>query len=458
MSMLFNGLSGVVASQIALDAVSQNLANTLTPNYTRQGVSLVAKAATSGSLAAGHGVEVASLVRYADSYKTQQMWRSNSTLGQYEAGQTYLQQLEQVMGDTTSGLSASLDNFFAALSAASVEPASGPLRQQIIEQASALGQSVGNLSQIISNQRVAVAQQREVVVEELNSYVKEIAALNAQIIQSQGAGLNTSALQDQRDARVDDLSKLVGIQALTQPDGSLSLSLRGGQPLVVGERSATMSVGTTSTGDVLEVQFGVEQFTLEASNWQGTLGGLTALETDILQPLATSVQEMAAAITSQFNSVLTQGYGVTGSTLSPPLFVLDLSSSTGLLTVNPAVTADNLGLSSVIDEAGNSDNLQQLIALQHQPVTVSLLGSSVMLADVYTQLVGKLGTYSQQNTASYETAETVRNQSQSNWNATSAVNTDEEAVNLMQYQQMYQANMKVISTANELFDSLLQLR
>lgn len=126
MSMLFNGLSGVVASQVALDTVSQNLANALTPNYTRQGVALTAKSASNGSLSAGHGVQATSLVRYADSYKTQQMWRANSTLGQFEAGQTYMLQLEQVMGDAGGGLSAALDNFFAALSAASVEPASSP--------------------------------------------------------------------------------------------------------------------------------------------------------------------------------------------------------------------------------------------------------------------------------------------------------------------------------------------
>ena len=106
MSMLFNGLSGVVASQVALDTVSQNLANALTPNYTRQGVALTAKSASNGSLSAGHGVQATSLVRYADSYKTQQMWRANSTLGQFEAGQTYMLQLEQVMGDAGGGLSA----------------------------------------------------------------------------------------------------------------------------------------------------------------------------------------------------------------------------------------------------------------------------------------------------------------------------------------------------------------
>ena len=485
MSMLFNGLSGIVASQIALDTVSQNLANSLTPNYTRQGVALSAKASTSIGNAAGNGVEATSLIRYADSYKTQQMWRANSNLGQYEAAQTYLLQMEQVMGDASSGLSASLDNFFAALSAASVEPASSPLRQQIIEEAKALGQSVGNLAQIISNQKDAIVQQRDVAVDELNSYVQQIAALNTQIIQAHGAGLNTSALQDQRDARVDDLSKLVGLQTMTQPDGSISLSLRGGQPLVVGDRFATMDVASINGGYVMQVAFGNERFSLGAGGWQGTLGGLSMLETDMLIPLESSVRDMAKAIADEFNNILTQGYGVNPAVINagppveyekaPALFQYDPNSSASMLTVakknvpvdvndpnagtmEVELTSADLGLSSRGDEAGNSIQLQQLIALQQKPVQIALLGNQVLLGDVYTQIVGKLGTYSQQSQAAYGTSKTVRDQSESNWRSTSAVNTDEEAVNLMQYQQMYQANMKVISTANALFDSLLQLR
>ncbi|MBQ0131023.1 MAG: flagellar hook-associated protein FlgK, partial [Comamonas sp.] len=316
MSMLFNGLSGAVASQVALDAVSQNLANALTPNYTRQGVVLTAKSAVNTTLSAGNGVAATSLVRYADSYKTQQMWRANANLGQHEAAQTYLQQLEQVMGDSGSNLSVSLDNFFAALSAASVEPASTPLRQQIIEQAKALGQSVGNLAQIISNQKAAVSQQREVAVDQLNSFTTQIAALNAKIIQANGAGLNTSALQDQRDAQVDGLSKLVGLQTMTQPDGSINLSLRGGQPLVVGDRASSMQVNANSQGYVLEVQFGSEKFALETADWQGTLGGLAAFETDVLNPIDSAVREIAQTIANDFNAVLKAGFGVQGAQMS----------------------------------------------------------------------------------------------------------------------------------------------
>jgi flagellar hook-associated protein 1 FlgK len=82
---------------------------------------------------------------------------------------------------------------------------------------------------------------------------------------------------------------------------------------------------------------------------------------------------------------------------------------------------------------------------------------AVSVADASTQLVAKLGMDSQQNQAAMSTAQTVRNQAEESWKSTSGVNTDEEAINLMQYQQMYQANMKVIAVANELFNSTLAI-
>lgn len=461
MSMLFNGLTGVVASQVALNTGSHNLANALTPNYTRQGVVLTAKASANTALSAGDGVAVTSLIRYADSYKTQQMWRAASTKGEYEAAQTYLLQLEQVMGDADGGINAALDKFFSALSATSVEPTSTPLRQQIIEAAKALGQTINNIGQIVSNQALAVRQQRAVAVDQVNSYIHEIAALNDKITQSAGAGLNTSSLQDQRDAKVDELSKLVGLQTTTQPDGSINLSLRGGQPLVVGNRASTVSVDAGS--QFLSVSFGTETFQLGAEKWGGTLGGLAALESDVLQPLDASIRGLAQVIASETNAVLQSGYGTNGAA-GTDLFVFDATSTSAMLTVSAGITPEQLGLSGDPAKVGDSTKLQELIALQSKAVNIygpggtGMVGSSVLLGDVYTQLVGKLAMYSQQNNASYETAQTVRDQSESNWRSTSAVNTDEEAVNLMQYQQMYQANMKVITVANELFDSLLEMR
>ena len=104
---------------------------------------------------------------------------------------------------------------------------------------------------------------------------------------------------------------------------------------------------------------------------------------------------------------------------------------------------------------GDSSNLKALIGLKSQTITVD--GKLTVMGDVYTQLVGKLGVQSQQNIAAQKTAITVRDQAEESWKSTSGVNNDEEAINLMQYKQMYEANMKVVAVANALFDSTLAM-
>ena len=81
-----------------------------------------------------------------------------------------------------------------------------------------------------------------------------------------------------------------------------------------------------------------------------------------------------------------------------------------------------------------------------------------MISDADTQLVGRLAVDSQQNKSALATTQTMRNQAQADWQSTSGVNQDEETANLLMFQQMYQANAKVIQTASTMFDAILGIR
>jgi flagellar hook-associated protein 1 len=457
MSIIYNGLSGALAAQAALATTSQNVANVMTPGYTRQGVLLSAvQPMFSGKLSSGSGVSVDALLRFSDDYKSMQMWRAASELGARSAAQPYLTQLEQVMGDDQSGINTGLDAFFSALNASSVDPTSSPLRQQVITAADALAQRFNSLNQLMSNQRAAVSQQRLATVDQVNSVAAGIAALNQQIADSRGTGINPSALIDARDMKIDELSGLVDVQVVNQADGSRSVSLRGGQPLVLGARSAKMTATYNPDGSqTLTVDFANESFQLTNGSLGGQLGGLDRFESEVLVPMMESVNGMAQQLADNVNNQLAAGFAPDG-TPGQPLFEFDSTGVTGILKVRPGVVSSDLAFSSDPTKPGNSDNLMLLIGLRNQPVTLPTLGS-VSLADAATQLVGTLGTRSQQNQALLDTAETVRNQAEESWKATSGVNSDEEAVNLIQYQQLYQANLKVVAVANELFDSTLEI-
>ncbi|HEY0955769.1 MAG TPA: flagellar hook-associated protein FlgK [Roseateles sp.] len=458
MSMIYNGLSGALAAQTALNTNSQNIANAMTPGYVRQGVLLSTQSQGRGANAAG-GVTVSALLRFSDGYKSLQMWSSASSLGQFSAAQPYLTQLEQVMSDDASNINQGFDAFFAALNAASTQPDSGPLRDQVITAADGLARRFDSMRSLLDNQSLAMRTQRGAALNQINGYTADIAQLNREVAAARAAGLNDSALLDARDRKVDALASLVGLQTVAQPDGTLSVSLRGGQPLVVGADAGHLGEGAPG---MLDLSFGAGSFKVLNRGLGGQLGGLQDYEDQTLGTLKTSLDELAKGFADSFNAQHQLGFSQSGVT-NQDLFTY---AGDGKLTLNPLSGAD-LAFSSSATALGDSANLQKLVNLR-QTATVALstfdangqpTGSTinVSLGDVYTQLVGKLGVHSQQNQASQTTAQTVRDQADESWKSTSGVNTDEEAIALMQYKQMYESNMKVIAVANELFDSTLAM-
>lgn len=457
MTIIYTALSGALAAQAALNTSGQNIANVMTPGYTRQGA-LLSSIHLHGSagISAGSGVAVPSLLRFSDDYKVLQMWQSASELGQHNASTLYLRQLEEVVGNPNSSVDTGLDEFFAALNAASVEPTSSPLRQQVIIAAEALAQRFNSLTQVLTNQKLALHQQRAATVVHVNSLSAEIAALNEKIAAAQHANANISGLLDERDRKIDALASLVAVQVVRQPDGTASVALKSGQPLVFGAMASTMTAKTNADGSQsLELVFAKETFAVSSSQLGGEIGGLNDFEHKVLAPLMQSINDMAGSMAGRINDQLMAGYDLQGNP-GGPLFEFDAGATGTFLKVVDGISGQNLGFSAVPGAQGNSANLLAVIAVKDQPMTIHSLGN-VLLGDVYTQLVGKLGMQGQQNAASLATARTVRTQAEESWKSSSGVNTDEEAANLMQYQQMYQANMKVIAVANQLFDSTLSM-
>ncbi|MFG6488969.1 flagellar hook-associated protein FlgK [Roseateles sp. BYS78W] len=452
MSLLLNALSGTQAAQAALTATSNNVANAATPGYTRQGVLLGAVQGPS----AGAGVQVLALQRFSDGYKNLQLWQSNSVLGHAQVAQDYLTQLEQVMSDDTSNVNQGVQQLFAALNAASGQPDSVPLRQQVLSSANALSLRMGTLQNLLGRQQLAITTQQQAVVQQVNSLAQDVAQLNGKITAAHALGMDDSGLQDARDLKLDNLASLTGLQVVDQPDGSRNVSLPNGQPLVVGAKAGALSI----TAGQLSLTFANTHFEVPGAGLGGQLGGLSDAQAQVLSPLVTQMQELATHIANSVNGQLAAGYAPPAATPGQPLFALN----NGQLQVTSLQAAD-LAFSGNPTDAGNSDNLGALIALQKAPMPMTLFNAAgqatgttqIVMGDAFNQMVGSLGTASQQNQASIKTAQTVREQAQQNWNASAGVNNDEEATNLMQYQQLYQSNMKVAQVANTLFDAALQM-
>jgi flagellar hook-associated protein 1 FlgK len=454
MTILNNALTGALASQLALSSSSQNIANLQTKGYTRQQALLSAVGPSTGSAQAGNGVRVSSLLRFSDNYKTQQLWRAASDLGEHSQTQPYMTQLEQVMGDDQTSLSNGVDQFFASLNAvAGVDPTSTPLRQQVVTMAGLLSQRFNSLNNVYNAQLQSVRQQRVAIVDSANSSIAAIATLNTRIASANAAGTNVSSLIDQRDQAIDDLASQMGLEVSDQPDGTRNVSLKTGQALVLGGLAGKLSVSGAAQ-QTFSLAFAGSNFDLDVTRAGGQLGGLSSYEKDTLLPMQQNVAEMGQQIADKVNTQLAAGYTMSG-TAGKPLFVYTSGSTSSMLQVASGFQTGDLAFSAD-GLPGDTGNLQKLVDIKNQPVTLTGLGS-VLLSDTDTQLVGQLAVNSQQNKGALATAQTVRDQAMSDWQSTSGVNQDEEAVNLVEYQNMYQANMKVMSVANALFDATLAM-
>jgi flagellar hook-associated protein 1 FlgK len=454
MSILNNALSGALASQLALSSSSQNIANLQTKGYTRQAALLSAVAPAAGSTQAGNGVRVTSLLRFSDNYKTQQLWRAASDLGERSQTQPYMTQLETVMGNDDANLSGGIDKFFAALNAvAGVDPTSTPLRQQVVTAAGLLSQRFNSLNNVYNSQLQSVRQQRVAIVDSANTSIAAIATLNARISNANATGSNASSLIDERDQAIDSLASQMGLEVSDQPDGTRNVSLKTGQALVLGGVAGKLAV-SGGADQTFSLAFAGTSFDLDMTRAGGQLGGLTAYEKDVLLPMQRNVAEMAQQIAEKINTQLAAGKTMDGNP-GKPLFVYNTGSTSNMLQVASGFQTADLAFSGD-GTPGDTGNLQKLTAIKNQPITLSGLGS-VLLSDADTQLVGKLAVDSQQNKGALDTFQAMREQAEADWQSTSGVNQDEEAVNLVEYQNMYQANLKVMSVANALFDATLAM-
>ncbi len=463
MTIMTNALSGALASQLALSATSQNIANLQTKGYTRQAALLSAVGADTSGKSVGNGVQVTSLLRFSDGYKSQQMWRAAAEAGQYSQTQPYLTQLERVMGDDTASLSVAVDGFFASLNAVAGDSVtSTPLRQQVLTAAGLLAQRFNSLNNVYNAQRQSLTQQRSAIVDAANSNITKIAALNARITQANAVSAPASSLIDARDLAIDELAGQMALEVSEQPGGVRDISLKTGQALVIGNVAGKLNAIGGTGAQRFELTFASTTFKLEAARLGGQLGGLSLYEDTTLASLQQGVRNIAKHLGDAVNKKLEAGFTMDGADGTKLFVVPDATNTTTLLEVAAGLTAGQLAFSSDKGAPGDSGNLIDMLTINDEQVNLNKETDIekmdlVMLSDADTQLVGRLGVLSQQNQAALSTAQTMRTHALEDWQATSGVNQDEEAINLVEYQNMYQANMKVMSVANSLFDATLAM-
>lgn len=301
------GRSGLFAAQVGLATTGHNIANANVAGYSRQVVTQEsAKAQDLGYGFVGAGTLVSTVNRYSDSFLNAQVRSAQANSSSLETYINQIQQVDNLLSDTTAGLSPALQDFFKGVQDVASNPASVASRQALLSTADSLAARFQGLNGRLTEIREGVNAEITSSVTLINSYASQIAMMNEQISDLASASSKVpNDLLDKRDQMVAELNQHVKATAVEGSNNTITVQIGTGQPLVVGEKAFEL-VAINSETDLTRVQVGYANgkgVTLlsEAALKGGELGGLMDFRTQTLDRAQNSLGRIAIGLAISFN-------------------------------------------------------------------------------------------------------------------------------------------------------------
>jgi flagellar hook-associated protein 1 len=438
---LLTAMHALMAQQAGMNVTSNNIANANTPGYSRQvPVFSEAEPCSEGSLLLGNGVQLEKFQSIRDELLDFRIREETSQQSSAETQTNATQQIQPLFTTTGQDIGSQISAFFTSISQLSADPSNASLREGVITSGQNLAVSfhtaVSRLSQIQTGLDGSVVQD----VGQINQLAQQVAGLNTELISLQAGGQDGGTVKDQQTELIRQLSQLTSV-AVIQTERGISVTTGNGTALVAGNQVFPLQASVGSTGLQQVLSQGQD---ITASLTTGTLGGAIAVRDQVIPGILNQLDTLASEFTAGFNSVHRLGTDQAGNGGGD--FFTPLSSVAGAAAqINVAISDPSAIAASSDGSAGSNGNLLQLIALQ-----TSHLSSGQTPTDSYASIVFRVGTLAANAQAESDASNMSLTQLSNQRSAFSGVSINEESVNLIRYQQAFEAAARVITTIDRL--------
>jgi flagellar hook-associated protein 1 FlgK len=453
--------SALDADQEALSVVANNVANANTPGYTVENPVWQQNSAIDvGGSQLGDGVTEAGASSQRDRVLEERLGQQQqlaSASGARLSALNNIQSLFPVSSGTSSStgdIGAGITSFFNSFSALEASPTNSALREQMLSSASTLAGDIAGTAGSLNAQRASLDQEAAGVSSQVNALTASIAKLNQQI-QSTSPNADAGTLEDQRQQDLSQLSQLVGINQTTTENNGLSITTTSGQLLVSEGQNFQLTTGTVN--GVTHFFVGGSDATSGLATGGGQLGGyLTARDQDVPSAL-NALDQLAYGISTAVNAKNNAGTdlnGATGTTANPLYIFNQPTAVSGSAAAMTVVMTDPSQIAAAASGAGTGDN-SNAVAMANLGTGAVVNGQTPI--NYFSNFVSSLGaTVSEVKTEN--TAQTASvTQLQSQRDALSGVNLNDEASALSTLQTSYQAASQVFNILNTIITSALNL-
>lgn len=450
---LATALSGLLAEQGALEASTNNVANANTPGYSREEPILVASdPVVEEPLTLGTGVTLQSIESIRDPLLESQIQQETQVENQYSTLASALEQTQVNFGTQagTGDIGTAISNFFNSINDLSTSPSDLSVRQEVLTAADNLATSfnstANNLTQQQQNLDLSVVQ----TVGQINQLTQQIAQLNAQVSNLENVDENAGTFIDQRQQAIDQLSGLIDVSVIPT-DNTLTLTTANGAPLVTGQQSFQLTTQPNSAG-LHEIFSEGNNITSEITS--GQLGGTLQARDQQIPAIQNQLDTLAGDLATAVNQVQTAGFDLNGNpATNEPLFNPPPANNTGAAaSFSVAITDPSLIAASSDGSPGSNGNAEAMYALSTQGI---INGQDP--SDYYSNIVFNVGNAVSNASAEQNASSQILQQLNDQRSAVSGVSLNEEAANMVQYQNAYEASAQVITTINDMMYAVINM-
>lgn len=440
----------LVGQRLGMDITSNNIANASTPGFSRQRVDFAESPSVRTRYGLiGTGVTASHVGRVRERFIDQQVRAASDTFGQATTQQRILSQVEAAVNEPSdNGIATAMSRFFGAFQDLSVHPEESAARNSVLQQGTLLAQGFHRLTANLKQLRGDLASDVENKLRDINRLTKDISELDIKITNALAEGLEPSDLKDQRDLKIDALSKLVKVHVSEDTNGSVMVSVSG---TVVASRAGAVTLSSAIAGDQIRIYAG--NSTQETPIRSGELGGVLEAHNATLPDYLTKLDQTAKALIDRVNALHIGGFGLDKPPSTGNKFFTGTSAEN--IDIDPAVANDINKIAASLDgKPGNNEIALAIAGVRNEAL---LNGNTTSIPQFYATFVSTVGTAMTATDNTMRNQELILAQLESQRTAVSGVSIDEEMTNLIKYQRSFDAAAKVVSAVDDLFRTIIQM-
>ena len=460
--MLNVAKTALITQQKALDITANNIANVNTEGYSRQRLNMEQNEPVryeGGTLSTGVRAN-RTIQRIYDRFINAQLADAASKEGRWQAQGETLEKAELMFDEVSGyGLNNAMSQFWGAWQQLSNNPSGYTERVTLIGESQNMTDVFNKLTRDLNQVQKDSDTSINGAVGDINTLTREIAELNLKVAEIE-AGNDHSAneFRDQRDLKLKELSNLINVNSFEDADGYLTVVTANGHTLVDRVNSWDLTTGLNANGfnDVFWQSSSGTLQNITSDISDGKLKGWIEARDTVIPDYLTRLDDMALTMITAVNTLHSSGL-----TLEAPPVDTGIDFFTGTSASDIAVNTDIVNNSNLLAAALNTEGVPggngNAIAISELQNSLSMSGGTATFDDFYDSLVSDVGRNVSQAKVNTDHQSMVSLQLSTYREEVSGVSMDEEMVNMVQFQSAYTAAAKLVSTVDQMLQTLIDM-